>query len=261
MAIDVTFPPEIDAVRTRVQSFLDDHVRPLEARLEANGWDRGDLVRGIVELRALAREQGLWLPHMPPEWGGMGLTHVQMAAVSAEAGKTRLGSFILNAQAPDEGNMHTLLHWATDAQKEEYLRPLCEGTKRSCFASSTRTRTSRSFRKSASAASSGISAVEVHSASRDSAGPASSPRACAACSSASASSPRAARAMWRSRSFVGWVPPTDAIASSIATDGAVIDSGTACACSSEPFGSTSSVIGSAPTQNERYSVIPDFART
>jgi acyl-CoA dehydrogenase len=30
--------------------------------------------------------------------------------------------------------MHTLLHWATDEQKERYLRPLCEGRVRSCFA-------------------------------------------------------------------------------------------------------------------------------
>jgi acyl-CoA dehydrogenase len=30
--------------------------------------------------------------------------------------------------------MHTLLHWATDAQKEKYLRPLCEGHVMSCFA-------------------------------------------------------------------------------------------------------------------------------
>jgi alkylation response protein AidB-like acyl-CoA dehydrogenase len=37
--------------------------------------------------------------------------------------------------APDEGNMHTLLHWGTEEeQKEQYLRPLCEGTKASCFA-------------------------------------------------------------------------------------------------------------------------------
>jgi acyl-CoA dehydrogenase len=41
---------------------------------------------------------------------------------------------VLNAQAPDEGNQHTLLHWGTPEQKEKYLRPLCEGTKRSCFA-------------------------------------------------------------------------------------------------------------------------------
>jgi len=30
--------------------------------------------------------------------------------------------------------MHTLLHWATDEQKEKYLRPLCEGRVMSCFA-------------------------------------------------------------------------------------------------------------------------------
>jgi acyl-CoA dehydrogenase len=71
---------------------------------------------------------------MPPEWGGMGLGPTAMAAVSAEAARTRIGPFILNCQAPDEGNMHTLLHWATDEQKERYLRPLCEGTARSCFA-------------------------------------------------------------------------------------------------------------------------------
>jgi acyl-CoA dehydrogenase len=36
--------------------------------------------------------------------------------------------------APDEGNMHTLLHWGTDEQKDNYLRRLCEGTAMSCFA-------------------------------------------------------------------------------------------------------------------------------
>jgi acyl-CoA dehydrogenase len=41
---------------------------------------------------------------------------------------------VFNCQAPDEGNMHTLLHWGTDEQKETYLRPLCDGTTWSCFA-------------------------------------------------------------------------------------------------------------------------------
>jgi acyl-CoA dehydrogenase len=71
---------------------------------------------------------------MPTEVGGMGLGHVAMAAVSAEAAKTRFGPFALNAQAPDEGNMHTLYHWATNEQREKYLMPLCKGTARSCFA-------------------------------------------------------------------------------------------------------------------------------
>src|SRR5438270_163173 len=48
--------------------------------------------------------------------------------------RSRLASFVINAQAPDEGNMHTMLHFATPSQKEKYLRPLCDGKIRSCFA-------------------------------------------------------------------------------------------------------------------------------
>ena len=61
--------------------------------------------------------QGLWLPHMPEEYGGMGLGHVELAMVQAEAAKTGYGPFVLNCQAPDEGNMHTLLHWATESRR------------------------------------------------------------------------------------------------------------------------------------------------
>ena len=89
------------------------------------------VVKAIVELRAKARDEAkLWLPHMPAEWGGMGLGPTAMAAVSAEAAKVSIGPFVLNAQAPDEGNQHTLMHWATPEQKEKYLKPLCAGTAR-----------------------------------------------------------------------------------------------------------------------------------
>jgi len=109
-------------------------VRPSEARIDAAPDDRDVLVSEVVTMRKAAREAGLWLPHMPEEYGGMGLGHVEMAAVSAEAARTRFGPFALNAQAPDEGNMHTLLHWASPEQKEKYLKPLCQGRVRSCFA-------------------------------------------------------------------------------------------------------------------------------
>jgi acyl-CoA dehydrogenase len=134
MAIDFSFPPEIDALRLKVRDFIAQVVRPAEARIAEREGDRRFLIQSILEMRVAAHEWGLWLPHMPKEFGGMGLGHVAMAAVSAEAGKSAFGPYALNAQAPDEGNMHTLLHWATDAQKEKYLRPLCEGFSRSCFA-------------------------------------------------------------------------------------------------------------------------------
>ncbi|MGH2393352.1 MAG: acyl-CoA dehydrogenase family protein, partial [Candidatus Limnocylindria bacterium] len=68
------------------------------------------------------------------EWGGMGLGHVELAMVQAEAAKSTYGPWVFNCQAPDEGNMHTLLHWGTEEQKQRYLRPLCEGRAMSCFA-------------------------------------------------------------------------------------------------------------------------------
>ncbi len=134
MAIDFTFDDNVQFVIERVRGYLDDVVRPAETVIADHPDDRDTLVEQIVIMRRAAQEAGLWLPHMPEAWGGMGLGHVEMAAVSAEAAKTRFGPFALNAQAPDEGNMHTLLHWATDEQKEQYLRPLCEGRARSCFA-------------------------------------------------------------------------------------------------------------------------------
>ena len=134
MAIDFSFPPEIEEVRLKVRRFVEEIVRPKEAEIAAREGDRRFLIHSIVQMRESAKEWGLWLPHMPKEYGGMGLGHVAMAAVSAEAGKSGFGPYALNAQAPDEGNMHTLLHWATDAQKEKYLRPLCDGMSRSCFA-------------------------------------------------------------------------------------------------------------------------------
>jgi acyl-CoA dehydrogenase len=134
MTIDFTFPPEVEAVRMRVRAFMDDEVKPAET---PDLWDEGNrrkLVETIIALRQKAKDAGLWMPHMPKSWGGMELGPTAVAAVSSECARTRLGSFVLNAQAPDEGNMHTLLHFGTEAQKKKYLEPLCLGVSRSCFA-------------------------------------------------------------------------------------------------------------------------------
>jgi acyl-CoA dehydrogenase len=137
MAIDFSLSPELEEIRDRVRTFVDGVVKPEEERIEEEhlaGTDRRAYVKALVGLREKAQAEGLWLPHMPEAWGGMGLGHVELAMVYAEAARTRLGPWVLNCQAPDEGNMHTLLHWGTEEQKERYLRPLCEGTAWSCFA-------------------------------------------------------------------------------------------------------------------------------
>ncbi|NLV55728.1 MAG: acyl-CoA dehydrogenase [Acidimicrobiales bacterium] len=136
MAIDFTLDPEIEELRLRVRSFIDEVVKPGEAQIGGldTGIERDEYIRILLEMRGKALDAGMWLPHMPEEWGGMGLGHVGLAMVQAEAAKSSWGPWVMNCQAPDEGNMHTLLHWGTDEQKEKYLRPLCKGTQMSCFA-------------------------------------------------------------------------------------------------------------------------------
>lgn len=136
--IDFTLAPEHEAIRTRVRDFVDNVIKPAVEpfghRDEMPDSMRADYIKALLGLRKEAMRQGLWLPHMPKEYGGMGLGHVELAMVQSEAAKTRIGPWVFNCQAPDEGNMHTLLHWANDEQKEKYLKPLLNGTTSSCFA-------------------------------------------------------------------------------------------------------------------------------
>jgi len=130
MAIDFTLPPDVVSVRLRVREFMEKRVAVEEERMRREGGFR----KGYAALREEAKREGLWAPHMPPEFGGMGLKPLAMAFVSAECGRTMMGAYVLNCHAPDEGNMHTMLHHATPAQQDEFLRPLVDGKVRSCFA-------------------------------------------------------------------------------------------------------------------------------
>jgi acyl-CoA dehydrogenase len=132
-AIDFTIPPALEAVLARVRAFVAEDVLPAEREIT----DPTDVLTSwpVVErLRDRARERGIYTPHLPEEWGGLGLGVLGMSLVSQECGVSGLASLGLNAMAPDEGNMHTLLHAGTPEQLETFLRPLAEGRTRSCFA-------------------------------------------------------------------------------------------------------------------------------
>lgn len=135
MAIDFTFPPEVEKVRLKFRKFMHEVVKPEEEEInKLRNENNPKWIEKIISLRKIAKEQRMWLPHMPESWGGLGLGPTALAAVSAEAAKTTLGPYVINCYAPDEGNMHTILEWGTPEQKEKYLKPLCEGVARSCFA-------------------------------------------------------------------------------------------------------------------------------
>ena len=132
-AIDFTVPPELQDLLARVRAFVQEDVLPAEADIA----DPEDVLASwsVVErLRDRARERGIYTPHLPEEWGGLGVGVLGMALVSQECGVSGLASLGLNAMAPDEGNMHTLLIAGTEEQNERWLRPLADGSIRSCFA-------------------------------------------------------------------------------------------------------------------------------
>ncbi len=133
MALDFTLPPELQDLLDRVRAYVTEDVLPAEADVR----DPTDLLTSwdVVErLRDRARERGLYTPHLPEEWGGLGIGTLGMALISQECGVSGLASLGLNAMAPDEGNMHTLLIAGNAEQLETFLRPLAEGRTRSCFA-------------------------------------------------------------------------------------------------------------------------------
>lgn len=131
--VDFELPREVKDLQRRVRSFVYEDVLPAEPEigeeLEGPAFDEV-----LTRLRKRAKAEGLFNPHLPPEWGGLGLGALGMAIVSQECGVSGLASLALNAMAPDEGNMHLLLHAGSPDQLERYLRPLAEAEARSCFA-------------------------------------------------------------------------------------------------------------------------------
>ena len=129
MSIDFEIPAEAKAIRLKVRQWVHDECKPAEKRLV----DKESFQTVLAELRAKARAQGLWLPFIPKEYGGMGLGPLANALVQMELGESHLGALSMNSQGPDDATMLTLLAHGTEFQKEKYLKPLLNGEKRVCY--------------------------------------------------------------------------------------------------------------------------------
>jgi acyl-CoA dehydrogenase len=116
---------------TRVREFMQSEIYPAEAKVAAEGLRESQPY--LESLRERARSAGLWAPQVPREHGGMGLTFLEYAFVSEELGRSPLGHWVVNAMAPDAGNIELLMHHADDALKKRFLGPLVAGKIRSCF--------------------------------------------------------------------------------------------------------------------------------
>lgn len=117
---------------SQYRRFLEIHALPLEREFLSRPFR--DLLPQLTELRAEAKRQKLWAPHLPREHGGLGLSLPEFAEVSAVLGESPIGHYVFNCNAPDIGNQELLLAHGSAEQKERWFVPLARGEIRSCFA-------------------------------------------------------------------------------------------------------------------------------
>jgi alkylation response protein AidB-like acyl-CoA dehydrogenase len=121
----------IERILPQIREFVQQELLPLEPTFLQQGF--GAVLPALQEKRQAVKNLGLWAPSLPPEWGGLGLSLLEFGYVSEALGRSPLGHYTFNCQAPDFANMEILLKFGTEEQQEKFLKPLAEGRMRSCF--------------------------------------------------------------------------------------------------------------------------------
>jgi acyl-CoA dehydrogenase len=123
--------------KERLTAFMDEHIYAAEEVYERQLRESGDphhQPQVMEDLKAKAREAGLWNMFLPDEEHGAGLSNSDYAPLAEILGRSHIASEACNCSAPDTGNMEVLHQFGTDEQKQRWLAPLLEGDIRSAFA-------------------------------------------------------------------------------------------------------------------------------
>ncbi|WP_396633889.1 acyl-CoA dehydrogenase family protein [Maribacter sp. R86514] len=126
------------ALQKKVQAFVDEHILPVEAEVDAfhhhpdNAWKKWP---GLEGLKQKAKDAGLWNLFLPKAYGELsaGLTNLEYAPLAEIMGRTIWVPEIFNCNAPDTGNMEVLAKYGSPAQQDKWLKPLMNGEIRSAF--------------------------------------------------------------------------------------------------------------------------------
>lgn len=132
--MDFAYPERVENLRARAFAFLRSEVIPAEVRYQREK-KAGAIwapVPVVEELKDKARAAGLWNLFLPA--GGEGLTNLEYAPIAEISGMSPwIMPEAMNCSAPDTGNMEILHHFATDAVRGRWLKPLLAGEIRSVY--------------------------------------------------------------------------------------------------------------------------------
>jgi alkylation response protein AidB-like acyl-CoA dehydrogenase len=123
---------KLRGILPRIREFVKEEIIPLETKFLHSSYKELEQ-RELAALRLKVKAEGLWAPHLDERDGGLGLTLTEFGQVSEELGRSPMGHYVFNCQAPDIGNMELLHKYASPALRDRYLHPLMQGQLRSCF--------------------------------------------------------------------------------------------------------------------------------
>jgi len=144
MAMNVKPIPTVDErindIRMRTAAIVNEEILPNESKLwayhrngEVGDHERREAVELREKIKAKVWEAGLWAPHLPREYGGMGLDFLAHAYMNEVLAYAVGAAALFGVVAPNSGNQHILVKYGTEEQKRKWLLPLIEGEMESGF--------------------------------------------------------------------------------------------------------------------------------
>jgi acyl-CoA dehydrogenase len=137
--VDFSIEPEFQAKLDWMEAFVRDRIYPLEYLYDYDKDAPYDIanpgLRKIIRrLQDEVKAQGMWAAHLPEHLGGQGFGAVKLTYINERFGFTGFGPVVFGCQGPDSGNSEILAMFATDEQKERFLKPLLAQDVFSCYA-------------------------------------------------------------------------------------------------------------------------------
>ncbi|MCU1503973.1 MAG: acyl-CoA dehydrogenase domain protein [Ilumatobacteraceae bacterium] len=134
-----TLDERINDIRMRTAAIINDEILPNEKKLwrgRASGADEAERkesreLREHVKQRV--KDEGLWAPHLPQEYGGMGLDFLAHAYMNEVLAYGIGAGSLFGVVAPNSGNQTILVKYGTEEQKQKWLLPLIDGKLESGF--------------------------------------------------------------------------------------------------------------------------------
>lgn len=126
---------EVNELRLRTAQVINNDVLPLEPTLWNSEDDaaKSTAKEARLDIQNNVKKLGLWAPHLPEEFGGMGLSFMQHAYMNEVLSYSPGAAALFGVVAPNSGNQKILVKYGTPEQHEQWLKPLTAGSMQSGF--------------------------------------------------------------------------------------------------------------------------------